>query len=191
MYRRVTFCNDQIPTWLSEALERKNQETIKSEGFTVSDRPSPGDIRVIRPGSLGAGMNRLALVISIDDSTRTARIVLATNETEYACDRDVRVGGTDTHLAFELMIECDLVATVWCSQIDKQVGKLSDSLFDSVVAAVAGNFEGIESSRRGPRIRGPADPRWGYRETELDSLNVLSKECMSRLLDGGNTHENL
>jgi len=173
----------ELPSWLTDALA---SDVAPPRGtLTKQESPKVGDIYVVTPGRLGTGANRLCAVLELDSAMETARVALLTNETEYACDWDVRMRHDELQLPYELMMECDIISSVWWTQLSTLVGHAPNAAWSGLfLAATTGDFREVDESRRGTPIHGPSDPRWTFRELELSSLQALSAECMSRLIDG-------
>lgn len=172
----------ELPSWLTDALA---SEVAPPRGTLSKQQPAKiGDIYLVTPGRLGMGANRLCAVLELDSAMETARVVLLTNETEYACDWDVRMSRDEFRLPYELMVECDIVSSVWLSQLGEHVGRVPGALRPGIVATTTGTISAIDETRRATPIHGPDDPRWVFREHELRALHALSDECMSRLIDG-------
>ena len=172
----------QLPDWLSKRLAEAPSR-LRGVSVPGGETPAIGDLFVITGGK-GAGVKRMGVVVGIEASLEVVQCVLLTNETEYASDWDVRLTAEDLKLPYALMAECDIVSSVWWKQLGERIGTLTLSLISGIVAAASGDFSGIDESRRGTPIHGPADPRWGFREHELSALHALSEACMSRLIDG-------
>ena len=173
----------EMPSWLTNALG----SIVAPIRGTISKRQAPeaGDIYVVTPGRLGTGTNRLCAVLESDSSMEAARVALITNEIEYACDWDVRMSRDELQLPYELMMACDIVSSVWWTQLSRRVGTVPNHIWSGLsLAANTGDFVEVNESRRGTPIHGPIDPRWTFREEELSALQALSTECMSRLIDG-------
>jgi hypothetical protein len=164
-----------------------NKPGIASDVITSQKEqiPQAGDIYLVVPGKLGTGTNRLCAVLEVDSSMKAARVALVTNEIEYECDWDVRMSREELNLSYDLMMECDLVSSVWWNQLTNRLGSIAKTLWPRLLeAATTGNFSEVEESRRGTPIHGRSDPRWAFREQELRALHALSAECMTRLVDG-------
>ncbi len=173
----------ELPSWLTNAL--KSAVVPPRLKNAKKKCPDVGDIYLVTPGQLELGTNRLCVVLELDSSMETARVALVTNETEYACDWDIRMNRDELQLPYELMVECDIVSSVWWAQLITRIGTIPSAVWSGlVVAATSGDFSAVGESRRGTAIHGPSDPRWTFREHELDALQALSAECMSRLIDG-------
>jgi hypothetical protein len=173
----------ELPSWLTNALA---SEVAPPRGtLTKQEPPKVGDICLVTPGRLGTGANRLCAVLELDSAMETARVALLTNETEYACDWDLRMRCDELQLPYELMVECDILSSVWWTQLSTRVGCIPNAVWSGLLlAATTGDFREVDESRRGTPIHGPSDPRWIFREHELSSLEALSTECMSRLIAG-------
>jgi hypothetical protein len=173
----------ELPSWLPKALMSASAPPRGT--LTKQQPPKIGDIYLVTPGQLGMGANRLCAVLELDSAMETARVALMTNETEYACDWDVRMSRDELQLPYELMVECDIVSSVWWTQLSIRVGFVPNAMWSGLlVAATTGDFSEVDESRRGAPIHGSSDPRWTFREHELSALQALSAECMSRLVDG-------
>jgi hypothetical protein len=172
----------QLPDWLSKRLA-EGPSLPRGVSVLGGETPAIGDLFVIT-GGMGPGVKRVGVVVGIEASLEVVQCALLTNETEYASDWDVRLTAEELKLPYALMVECDIVSSVWWKQLGQRLGTLALSLAHGIVAAASGDFSGIDESRRGTPIHGPADPRWGFREHELSALQTLSAECTSRLIDG-------
>ncbi len=172
----------QLPDWLKRSLS--DSPTPGAYGGQIGGLPIVGDLFVIKAGRVGTAANRLGVVLDVDASFQVVRCALLTTETEYACDRDVRLTSEELQLPYAVIVECDIVTSVWWNQVGPNIGAIPAELRSAIIDATTGDFVGIEEWRRGTPIHGPDDPRWSFREQELSALHALSSECLSRLTDG-------
>ena len=140
------------------------------------ERPSPGELRVAR---LRGALSRLVLVVASNPEEPASLVSLATNELEFATGADVRLEPAETGLGYPVLIETDLVAPVWDSQLGPLLGRIVPELGE-VVAAVP-HIERIDDDRRGLPLAGPWDARWRWKRSELSDLHELASDRMASI----------
>jgi hypothetical protein len=100
-----------------------------------------------------------------------------------ATDSDILLYPVDTRLPFSLLLEADIVGSLWVAQLGSCIGRLSSDLLSAITKAVRGNFTGISDPKRGFPIRGRQDPRWKWKQRELTALHELGSDCLSSIVD--------
>ncbi len=115
-----------------------------------------GEIRLVE----GGGARRLVLMLG------DGRAALCSNEVEMATDRDVLLQRRATGLPYRLIAQLDLVTEV------EQVGASLGSVPLREVIPPPPRLRGLP-------CRGPHDPRWGWKLSELAELQRLSRSSGS------------
>jgi hypothetical protein len=145
--------------------------------------PRVGEIRLAR--ALSTPAQRLVLVLRVRAELNYAEVCLLSNESDMMSDFDVLLNRSETGLPFDVVAQLDLAAPVYLIQASDLFGCVrSETLVQELEAASGGDVQSLSPGVRGTAIRGPADPRWGYKEAELSSLHVLSRECAQDLSEG-------
>ncbi|MCP4902052.1 MAG: hypothetical protein GY906_34230 [bacterium] len=144
--------------------------------------PCDGEIRLVR--GLSSETQRLAVVLRVCTELNYAEICLLSNEIDMMSRFDFVLARSETGLPFDVIAQLDLTAPTYLIQTSCLFGRInSDSLVKELLAASTGNVEHLSQGLRGLPIRGPADPRWGFKEAELSDLNELSHECARDLAE--------
>jgi len=105
-----------------------------------------------------------------DDGTTSVVIALVHPYTEYATDADRILDPAASGVAYTLVIELDLLGVVFPDQLDA-----------APLARIA--TETLRNAPSGPRLTGPLDARWEFKQQELDDLRELVAACTAHALD--------
>jgi hypothetical protein len=168
-----------LETIRGQAVSRQRFKPREDRG----ERPRVGEIRLAR--ALSTTAQRLVLVLRVRAELNYAEVCLLSNELDMMSDYDFVLARGDTGLPFDVVAELDLAAPVYLIQTSNLFGRVrSKTLTQELEAASKGDVRRLSPSLRGMPIRGPADPRWGYKEAELSSLYQLSRECAHDLSEG-------
>jgi hypothetical protein len=170
---------DKLPEWLYRA-----QEKFKARGpLRVTDQwpfvPEPGEFRIVESMDPGGCDSRVAVVISCDKELGILTVALTSNDLENATDRDFLVRSEDSSLPFDLLIEGDMVGTVWTTQATQLLAPVRVEVRNSL-----GRFLSSAQVPAGLPVKGPADPRWRHKEKDLDNFQALTGDCTAWIAEG-------
>jgi hypothetical protein len=131
---------------------------------------------------LGHEPSRMVLVTRVDQPTRTVGVVLLSPETDLWTDTDILLKGEETGLAFDLLLQTELVGPLFWSQLGHPVGRLDAKLLDELIHALEQHPDNL-AGRRGLPIRDQADLRWAHKQSEAETLGRLVRSCGTELVD--------
>lgn len=141
-----------------------------------------GDIIVAEGGRTRA----LVLVTDYDEEAKIFEIALIHNEPDYATDKDIHITKEESHLPFDCVVQMDLICYIDEDQAvdliitDANRASLFDLPFLHDIAPM--NEHKIPRERRGMPCRGRHDCRWDFKVEELERLQDLCSECVTRLM---------
>ena len=159
--------------------------------MTLPYLATSGDICIME--SPDKSTRRMVLILNVEwaDSEGEQTVVhftLLTNELNPdlecgLCGRDVFLHRDTIGTKFHLAAETDLTSIAWQSQLVSKVGHLSTSskLFE-VLKHQLPDLRPVRAFRGLP-LRGPTDWRYAWKLEELNDLQALSSNCVSRWLD--------
>lgn len=168
--------DNQLPEWLLYALERTSVPVVAPRTYPLHR----GAIVRILPMD-GVGEARLAVVLDDAPSHNAIGVAIASNETEMATEFDLRVEPDETGLPFALVMESDTQGTVWTWQVEV-IGTVTADSVDELERIVHRAPSVLSMGRRGLPLSGRDDPRWTWKEQELDELRALAADCVGALL---------
>ena len=99
---------------------------------------------------------------------------------ELATGRDAIISAASASTPYGIVAQTDLCAAVRVSQLGRRVGHLSEQMIAHIQAAVDQSDTEIASAtahqivRTGAPLRGPADRRWQFKESEGVALRTLA-----------------
>ena len=174
--------DSDVPIWLEAARSRARG----GRPFEVRDDwprfPRAGDLRVAEPTAVGRCDPRMVLVIGLDPDTGIADVALVSNETEFASGVDVVMAAANTGLPFDILVETEAVAQIWCVQLGRLVAELGLDLRPTIQRTTAGRMMVTPTARH---IR-DADPSIDqlalFREREQGELAALTEDCRQALI---------
>jgi hypothetical protein len=140
----------------------------------------PGEISIAAKAALPASdteVRRLVAVLETSDETRTATILLVTNEIENATDLDLIVDPGDAGLPYATMIQSELYGPLFIEQLQGRLGWITDDVRHAVAGALASDGESLDGYKTGLPLGDFADPRRAFKVRELDELEQLVAEC--------------
>jgi hypothetical protein len=154
--------------------------------------PRPGEIRVASHPDVGV---RFLLITHVDDESPFALGVLLSEEIENRTDVDLMLPSHLTGLEFDLLAQADLEGPVWFEQLGEAAGSPVQDVFVEALAAVRDEDDRLDYVLKeverasagtlragvGTPVTGPSDPRWEWKEAELDVLQALTGDCMAAL----------
>lgn len=159
-----------VPTWVEVAGRRLRR---RSSIEVVDDWPRPpeaGDLRIAETIEEGRGESRVVVVLDVDPLVASARVVLASNETDMITSRDLLLPADDTDLPFDLVLEPDLVGELWWIQIGRRLGRLREDWICRMKRAVGGSFGATRDRRSAAASPSAARSFRIGEETALDRL---------------------
>ena len=165
-----------IPKQVIDAI-KKNQPSIdlKDSGVGV------GDIRAIQ--DFDGGSNRLVLILGFDHFLDVALVTLIHPYTEFATEHDVVVDSSTASVPFDVVVQRDIRASVWKTQIGELAGRLSKEVIDELLKPEM-NLDAVSpASYFGSKLTGPFDVRWKFKVSEGQELKNISKDCTSAFID--------
>lgn len=173
-----------IPPAISEA--GRSWAALRAERPKVTSSPmiEPGQVRVLHPVPHDPCDPRLGVVLAVDARNEFVEILLVHTSPELATDTDVVASRRATGLAHDLVVESDLRAIVWTTQLGPSIGSLDlSSLIRSVQPSRRHRADVDDQYPTGTPLQGPADGRWSFKEAEGSDLRSLSADCTSALID--------
>ena len=72
----------------------------------------------------GKGIDRLVLVLDIDDTNKAATVCLVSNEIEFAGAADLILKPAETGLPYDAIAETDMAGPMWTFQLRDPVGSV-------------------------------------------------------------------
>lgn len=163
-----------IPTLLAERacswaaqLRRTPQRPVAS-----------GDLRLVIAPAGVAGIDPLLCLVMRRWSEEGWVVVMSAHAApELACSCDV-VFPQGTVTPFPLVVQTDLVATVWDVQVGRKVGQFDRTHRDAVNAAMWDRELPAEAQEVGlyvgAELRGVLDGRWAFKKAEGDDLSRVA-----------------
>jgi len=93
------------------------------------------------------------------------------------------VGGDTVSMPYDVVVQCDIRASVWKQQIGRLVGHLPAASVDELMKAKI-NLDTVSSScRHGSKLTGPLDVRWNFKVLEGRELKKISQDCTIALIE--------
>lgn len=165
-----------IPEEIAQVISR-----FQVPSFPVIESPEVlvGDLRYARPAD--GGTSRLVLVLAPNDS-ESVQVALVHSSVELATSRDLVVPAGVASVAYDLVIETDLIGVVWTADLGQRVGHVPRAV---VHVCVTGDLaDDIPQVYFGHALAGSLDIRWRFKEAEGDELEMLSADCTATLIEG-------
>ena len=129
----------------------------------------------------GTRITRWSLIVGIRDDS--VQIMLINLFPEFLTSTDVQIPASLTRLPFDIVIETDLVGSIFKSQIDRSYGLLSPSLVDACLGyAAGGELPEISGLRSGLVVKHEFDERWTFKEGEARVLMAIKGDYLNYLL---------
>jgi len=172
-----------IPPVISEAA--RSWTALRAERPKVTSSPTiePGQVRVLEPVPHDPCDPRLGVVLAVDARNEFVEILLVHTSPELATDTDVVASRSATGLAHDLVVESDLRAIVWTTQLGPSIGSLELTSLISGVQSPGQRADTDDQYPTGTPLQGPADGRWSFKEAEGSDLRALAADCTSALID--------
>ncbi len=146
---------------------------------------SRGQIRRLTEGpQADERVERLALVLGVDDRREFAEIMFVHPYAELATGTDLVVPSEHSRVAYRVVVETDVRGVVWLTQVGPLIGVLDRTAFEAVGAVALGEHPESRSLVAGPPLRGRFDQRWDFKAAEGSALRTLAADCTASLLDG-------
>jgi len=165
-----------IPQKVLDAIK-----TLKSAPIIKESAMAVGDIRPIQ--DFDGGDTRLALILDIDNFFDYAIVTLIHPYVRYATEHDLVIGGDTVSMPYDVVVQCDIRASVWKKQIGRLVGHLPATSVDELMKAKI-NLDTVSSScRHGSKLTGPLDVRWNFKVAEGRELKKISQDCTIALIE--------
>ena len=157
-----------IPKQVFEAVKaHKPAPLMKDSAIRI------GDIRPIQ--DFDGGATRIVLILDIDNFLDFALVTLIHPYTKYATEHDVVIDGETVLLPYDVVVQCDIRASVWKKQIGELVGHLSATLVNELMKAKIDLDNVSASSHFGSKLTGPFDVRWNFKVAEGRELKKISQ----------------
>lgn len=165
-----------IPKQVIDAI-KKNQPPpdLKDSGVSI------GDIRTIQ--DFDGGANRLVLILDLDHFLDVALVTLIHPYIEYATEHDVVIDSFAASVPFDVVVQRDIRASVWKTQIGELIGRLSKTATSELLKPKMNPDTVSPSSYFGSKLTGPFDVRWNFKVSEGQELKNISKDCTSTFID--------
>jgi len=165
-----------IPQQVLDAIK-----TLKPAPIIKESAMEVGDIRPIQ--DFDGGDTRLALILDIDNFFDYAIVTLIHPYVRYATEHDLVIGGDTVSMPYDVVVQCDIRASVWKKQIGRLVGHLPAASVDELMKAKI-NLDTVSSScRHGSKLTGPLDVRWNFKVLEGRELKKISQDCTIALIE--------
>ena len=146
---------------------------------------SRGQIRRLAEGAQAdERVERLALVLRVDEHRDYAEIMFVHPYAELATGTDLVVPSEHSRVAYRLVVETDVRGVVWLTQVEALVGVLDETALEAVGAVALGENSASRGLVAGFPLRGRFDRRWEFKAAEGSGLRNLAAECTASLLDG-------
>ncbi|MFC7500528.1 hypothetical protein [Nocardioides sp. GCM10030258] len=158
--------SDERPTWLADALSRKQ----RNQRPTHDPNIRRGQLRRLESMDHDAAPSRLVLIVDVDPNNGFATVALLSPEADNGSDLDRVVLGSESGLTYDLLLLSDVAGPAWFLQLQYLVSTATLS-FESLPIA-------------GVHLRDEKDARWSWKEKELEEFIALTGECRLQLLDG-------
>lgn len=165
---------------LPEVIQRRAAELHTHRIVTSASGAEVGSIALAT--SLGGdAVRRIVVVSGVDEDTKVAYIHLATNLIEAATDLDLIVPPDASGYPVPLVIQAELYGPVFIEQLVRAYGCLDSHTLDAFCSALYSDGASLEGRHVGLPLRTEGDARRGFKESELDALDVLVESCRSWL----------
>lgn len=175
---------EATPSWLGEANRRLREVGLGSTANRTDGPPRVGELRVAEPVEQGTAAAGIVCVVDVDPVLAAARAALVSNETDLATAADLIAPGASTGLPFDLMVETDVIGTLWWSQLVRRVGQLAPRLTARLRDAAAHGVEGVPEHLRGVPVVSAGDPRQDFKGEESVRMAALSTDCETAVAGG-------
>jgi hypothetical protein len=137
---------------------------------------APGQVRSLS----GPADSSLVVVVAVHGER--SQVTLVTSYPEFASQQDL-VLPAGSAASYPLVVHCDLTAPVWSHQLGPVVAVVEDFV---VRAAKRFNPEGAPwGTWVGPRLTGPFDARWQFKQACHRQLLALAADCVAAALFDG------
>jgi hypothetical protein len=167
-----------IPETVLKALGKYEQLPKAASGPVAA-----GDVRILQ--GFDGGFERLALVLQLDRLLGTAQVTLIHPYVELATEHDLVIGAESGFASFDLVVQRDIRASVWVSQLANEVVcRFSKPLVAELMDLIAVGSMGFSVGYLGTKLRGPLDVRWDFKVSEGRALMELASNCTTAMLDG-------
>ena len=160
--------SEKRPEWLVQALARADSPSASSNEV----RPlQPGDIRRLEPMDDSETPARLVLVLEVDQNLGCADLMLLSPDVDMGGDADVVLPPGLTGRPYPLLALTDVRAPAYLVQVTTFIGAVTLAAVEQLHPA-------------GGPVDDERDPRWAWKECELDALTALTAECARELVEG-------
>lgn len=132
-------------------------------------------------------VERLVLVLGVDDRREFAEIMFVHPYPELATGSDVVVPSERSRVAYQIVVETDVRGVVWLTQLGSRLGVLEQTALEAVGEVAFGEHPAQFDLVAGLPLRGRFDRRWDFKATEGAELRTLAADCTAVLLDGQET----
>ena len=169
-----------VPQTIREELSRWDPAELVGNPLPISR----GHIRRLAEGPRAdEPVERLVLVLRVDDRRDFTEIMFAHPYAELATGTDLVVPAEHSGLAYQVVVETDVRGVVWLTQVGPLVGVLNQTALESVGAVALGEDPASRTLVTGLPLRGRFDQRWDFKAAEGSALRTLAADCTASLLD--------
>ncbi len=173
-----------VPQAIREALPGTYTAGLLGNSLPV-EPVERGQIRRLAEGpQAGEPVERLALVLRVDEIRDFAEILFVHPYAELATGTDLVVPSEHSRIPYQVVAQTDVRGVVWLTQVGARVGLLDRTALKAVGAVALGEDTASESLVAGPPLRGRFDRRWNFKAAEGSALRTLAADCTATLLDG-------
>ncbi len=143
------------------------------------------DPRVPAVGADPEDVLRLALVLDCDDDS--AEIVLVHPYVELATEADLVFTPDETGVPYSIVVQTRVRSAVWTVQMRgrERVGSLTEEALSEFGRVAVADDPFAVSLRTGTPLAGPADPRWEFKQQEVETLNRLAADRIYAVFEDG------
>jgi len=175
-----------LPDWLLKSQRFSSAET---PGIPVEpDRGIETGLIYLVSGPTGLGgaspCSEKVLVKAVHPEHNYVEVHLLHQDTAMATGSDLVLDASDTGMIQELVLQADVVGVVWMDQLRKRLGRARLEILELLPELAAGRYPEGYGPKVGLPLEGPSDPRWAFKEAQVDALHSISWDCTETLLDG-------
>ncbi len=175
-----------LPDWLLKSQRFSSAET---PGIPVEpDRGIETGLIYLVSGPTGLGgaspCSEKVLVKAVHPEHNYVEVHLLHQDTAMATGSDLVLDASDTGMIQELVLQADVVGVAWMDQLRKRLGRARPEILELLPELVAGRYPEGYGPKVGLPLEGPSDPRWAFKEAQVDALHSISWDCTETLLDG-------
>ena len=145
---------------------------------SVTDTPiRVGDVRRAESG----GQERLVVVLRVQQDRKNAQVTIVHPYTEYATSADVVVEPSVSNLSFPLVVQAGMRGVVWLNDLGPLITSVPSEVV-SICTSPAAKTPTLAGLSSGPKMTGPLDARFVFKQSEHESLSRLTADCTASAL---------